>query len=113
MHRLIQLVMRKWLIMEGKSGEWAGKALVTVSDLYPYGSHENRKICGDYLPHAYAVLSHEGSSSTTEAVAKAYLLHCTAGFMLNQGQWNKAEELQLQAVETTLRVLGQEHPDTW
>jgi hypothetical protein len=65
-HRLIQLVMRKWLIMEGKSGEWAGKALA--------------------------------------AVAKAYLLHCTAGFVLSQGQWNKAEEFQLQAVETRLRV---------
>jgi hypothetical protein len=111
-HRLIQLVMRKWLIMEGKSREWAGKALLTVSDLYPYGSHENRKVCEDYLPHAYAVLSYEGSPSTTESVAKASLLHCTAGFMLSQGQWNKAEELQLQAVEIRKRVLGLEHPDT-
>jgi hypothetical protein len=82
-HRLIQLVMRKWLIMEGKSGEWAGKALVTVLDLYPFGSHENRKICGDYLSHAYAVLSHEGSFFITETVAKVYLFYCIAGFMLS------------------------------
>lgn len=112
MHRLIRLVMRKWLITEGKFREWAGKALLTVSALYPYGSHENRKICRDYLLHVYAVLSYEGCSVTAEAVAKASLLHCTAGFMLSQGQWNKAEELQLQAVETRLRVLGEEHPDT-
>ena len=112
MHRLIRLVMRKWLIMERKFGEWAGKALSIMSDLYPYGSHENRKICGDYLPHVYAVLSYERSSSTTEAVAKASLLHSTAGFMLSQGQWNKAEKLQQQAVEIRKRLLGQEHPDT-
>jgi hypothetical protein len=112
MHRLIQLVMRKWLIMEGISTEWASRALLTVSDLYPYGSYKNWKVCGVYLPHVYAVLSYDRSVSTDEAVAKASLLHCTAGFMLNQGKWNKAEELQLQAVETLKRVLGQEHPDT-
>ena len=112
MHGLIRLVMRKWLIMECKFEEWAGKALSIMSDLYPYGSHENRKKCGDYLPHVYAVLSYEGSSSTTEAVAKASLLHSTASFMLSQGQWNKAEELQQQAVVIRKWVLGQEHPST-
>ncbi len=112
MHRLVQLVMRKWLIARGESKTWADKALLIVSDLYPYGSYENWTVCCDYLPHVFAVLSYEGSSSTKEALAKASLLHCTAGFMLSQGQWNKAEELELQAVETSLRVLGAEHPDT-
>jgi len=71
------------LIIEGKSGEWAGKALVTVSDLYPYGSYENRKICGDYLSHAYAVLSYKGSFFIIEVIAKAYLLHYTTDFILS------------------------------
>jgi hypothetical protein len=109
MHHLIQLVMRKWLTARGKSKIWADKALLVVSDLYPYGSYENWTVCGDYLPHAHAVLSYEGSSSTKEALAKASLLHCTAGFMLSQGQWNKAKELELQAVEMRKRVLGAEH----
>jgi hypothetical protein len=112
MHRLIQLVMQKWLTARGKSKIWADKALLVVSDLYPYGSYENWTVCSDYLPHVYAVLSYEGSSSTKEVLAKASLLHRTAGFILNQGQWNKAEELGLQAVETRNRVLGAEHPDT-
>jgi hypothetical protein len=111
MHRLIQLVMQKWLTAGGKSKIWADKALLVVSDLYPFGSYENWTVCGDYLPHVYAVLSY-GSSSTKEDVAKASLLHRTAGFMLYQGKWNKAEELGLQAVETRKRVLGTEHPDT-
>ena len=30
----------------------------------------------------------------------------------NQGRWKEAEELQVQVMETTKRVLGVEHPDT-
>ena len=30
----------------------------------------------------------------------------------NQGRWKEAEELEFQVMETSLRVLGQEHPDT-
>ena len=30
----------------------------------------------------------------------------------NQGQWKEAEELQVHVIQTSLRVLGEEHPDT-
>jgi hypothetical protein len=30
----------------------------------------------------------------------------------NQGRWKEAEELEVQVMETSLRVLGAEHPDT-
>jgi len=30
----------------------------------------------------------------------------------DQGRWKEAEELEVQVMETSLRVLGQEHPDT-
>jgi hypothetical protein len=30
----------------------------------------------------------------------------------NQGRWKEAEELFVQVIETSLRVLGKEHPDT-
>jgi hypothetical protein len=112
MHRLVQLVVRKWLIWQGTTGAWAGQALSTVSELYPPGSYANWKVCEDYLPHAYVVLSHKDSSSPAEAIARGSLLHNTALFMLYRGQWNKAEELQVQAVAMRRRVFGEEHPDT-
>jgi hypothetical protein len=112
MHSLVQLVMRKWLIRQGTSGAWAGQALTTVSELYPPGSYANWKVCEDYLPHAYAVLSHEDLSSPAEAIIRGSLLHNTALFVLYRGQWNKAEELQVQAVAMRRRMLGEEHPDT-
>jgi hypothetical protein len=30
----------------------------------------------------------------------------------NQGRWNEAEKLHVVVMETTKRVLGDEHPDT-
>jgi tetratricopeptide (TPR) repeat protein len=112
MHRLVQLVMRKWLVRQGTSGVWAGQALKTVSELYPPGSYVNWKVCEDYLPHAYVALSHEDSFSAAETITRSSLLHNTALFMLYRGQWNKAEELQVQAVAMRRRILGEEHPDT-
>jgi Flp pilus assembly protein TadD len=35
-----------------------------------------------------------------------------ASTYLNQGRWNKAEPLMVQVMETTKRVLGEEHPYT-
>src|SRR2546423_1632218 len=98
--------------MQGTSGAWAGQSLTTLSELYPPGSYANWKVCEDYLPHAYVVLSYEGSSSPAEAIARGSLLHNTALFMLYRGQWNKAEELQVQAVAMRRSMFGGEHPDT-
>ena len=35
-----------------------------------------------------------------------------ASIYRNQGRWKEAEELEVQVMETSKRVLGQEHPDT-
>ncbi|KAF1816974.1 hypothetical protein P152DRAFT_386954 [Eremomyces bilateralis CBS 781.70] len=35
-----------------------------------------------------------------------------AGTYRNQGRWKEAEELKVQVMETTKRVLGTEHPST-
>ncbi|OCL00355.1 uncharacterized protein K441DRAFT_683738 [Cenococcum geophilum 1.58] len=101
MHRLVQLATRKWLIAEKMAKVWAEEALLILSDLYLYGSHENRGVCDEYLPHAYAMLGCRLPLLANTAVARASLLYCISGLMLGQGQWKKAEE-----------VLGAEHPST-
>ncbi|KAM0259327.1 hypothetical protein ACHAQJ_003358 [Trichoderma viride] len=52
MHRLVQLVMRKWLITKHQMAEFVECAIKILSDIYPYGAFENREICIKYLPHA-------------------------------------------------------------
>jgi hypothetical protein len=111
-HRLVQLAMRKWLIGERVGKVWAKNALLVLSDLYPYGSHENRGICNEYLPHAYSVLGYILPLSADAAIARASLLHCISGIMLQKGQWKKAEELLVEAKDLRKEELGAEHPST-
>ncbi|KAH7108962.1 P-loop containing nucleoside triphosphate hydrolase protein [Dactylonectria macrodidyma] len=90
MHRLVQLVTRKWLVIKSRMAEFAQHALEIVSAAYPYGRFESREICLRYLPHAHAVLENNGTGSRIENIARASLLHCVAGHFLYQGQWKDA-----------------------
>ncbi|KAK3307268.1 uncharacterized protein B0T15DRAFT_414325, partial [Chaetomium strumarium] len=112
MHRLVQLVTRKWLDKNGKMHWFTEQALVTVSQAYPFGDHESRAVCSAYLPHVYAILRYEGTGSEDERLARASLLHCVAGFFRYQGQRKDAEKFQLQATRLREELLGEEHPST-
>ena len=111
-HRLVQLVTRKWLARNKTISKFAGQALLAVSHCFPFGNFENWATCSQYLPHAYAVLKQDGTRSEEEEVAKASLLHCTAGYLYYRGQWKESERLQLRAVKLRRGVLGLDHPDT-
>ncbi len=111
-HRLVQLVTRKWLARTEKMSHFAGQALSAVSHAYPFGNYENWMVCSAYLPHVYAVLRFEGTGSRDEAVGKGTLLHCVAAYFHYQGQWKEAERLQLETVQLRKEVLGEEDPST-
>ena len=112
MHRLVQLVTRKWLATKGAMPRFAEQALLSVTKAYPFGEHESRTICRAYLPHANAVLELEGTGSRDERLARAELLHCVAGFSDYQGLWKKAEDLWREAKELRTELLGVEHINT-
>jgi hypothetical protein len=112
MHRLVQLVTRKWLANKGTIHHFATQAISTVSHNYPYGSHENRAICEAYTAHVYAVLKLDGTGSRDEGLARASLLHCTAGYFDYQGRWKDAERFLAEATKVRRELRGEEHPDT-
>ncbi|KAL7793636.1 hypothetical protein V8C37DRAFT_103220 [Trichoderma ceciliae] len=112
MHRLVQLVTRKWLISNGRMAEFTEYAIEIMSALYPYGKFETREICLRYLPHTNFVLAKDGANSRNENRAKATLLHRIAGYFLYRGEWKTSEDFQKQAMNIRKRVLGGEHPDT-
>ncbi|KJZ69702.1 hypothetical protein HIM_10908 [Hirsutella minnesotensis 3608] len=111
-HRLVQLVTRKWLVNDGKISEFRREALLTVSQMYPFGRFENRTVCSAYLPHANAVLKIEVSGLGDGEKVKASLLHCVASYLDFEGKWSDAEKLSVDAIEARKRVLGEEHPET-
>ncbi|TKW55178.1 Kinesin light chain [Colletotrichum tanaceti] len=112
MHRLVQLVTRKWLDIHGRLAGSVEQALVIVSKLYPSGRHESRQVCQDYLPHAIAVLQHKETSSRRELLARASLLECVAGYYRYRGQWTQAEQSAAQSLKLLNEIHGEEHPDT-
>jgi Tetratricopeptide repeat len=49
---------------------------------------------------------HPNTLDTLIAMVDPAVTHC------DRGQWKEAEELQLQVKDGSLRLLGDEHPDT-
>ena len=111
-HRLVQLVVRKWLVIRDKMADFTEYAVKAVSNGYPLGRFETRELCLKYLPHAYAVLKHGGISSVEGVIAKARLLHNVGGYFLFDGRSKEAEIHAVAAVELRREVLGEDHPDT-
>ncbi|PTB40369.1 hypothetical protein M441DRAFT_459641 [Trichoderma asperellum CBS 433.97] len=103
MHRLVQLVTRKWLTSRGTIGRFGTEALKTVSEMYPFGKYETRTKCAAYLSHANAVLQLDGPKSRDENEAKASLLHW---------KWSHAEMFNIEAREIRRGLLGHDHLDT-
>ncbi|KAI9155124.1 Kinesin light chain [Paramyrothecium foliicola] len=112
MHRLIQLVTRKWLASNGTITHFYQKALTVISSLYPYGGYETRTVCAAYLSHANTVLQAGRFTSRNEAEAKATLMHRMAAYCNFEGWWDKAEMLSLEAVRIRGEVIGKKDPQT-
>ena len=112
MHRLVQLVTRRWLAREGKARYFESQALLAVSGSYPHGSYENQETCVAYLPHVDAVQGLEGVGSSDEELARASLFHNVAGLLDCQGQWHESERLFLRSKDLREALLGSLHPDT-
>lgn len=112
LHRLIQLVMRKWLAKQGTSQTWASKALQSVSKLYPQTPNRNWEKCQEYLPHAYAVLDHDCLPEVVESPATPGLMQRMASFQFGQGQYKSAETLLGRAMKISQKIGGKKDPAT-
>ncbi|CAM1505177.1 Fc.00g108140.m01.CDS01 [Cosmosporella sp. VM-42] len=108
MHRLVQLVTRKWLLGKGRVAEFSRHALSILSVAYPFGRFENRDVCRKYLPHANAVLKNPVTGGNKDKLAKATLLHNVAGHLKKIGS-NVAVEYLKEAVALRREALGDEN----
>ncbi|KAI1827201.1 hypothetical protein F4861DRAFT_494406 [Xylaria intraflava] len=112
MHRLVQLVTRKWLALKRMTDRVEKQALLIVADKYPESNFRNREICSAYLPHAQAVLALNGTKSKEEDLAKARIFNSVARFFHLKGQWGNAEKFYERVRRIRETVLGPEHHDT-
>lgn len=112
MHRLVQLVVRKWLAIQEKSEAWAIQALERVAGLYPNATFENWKVCAEYLPHARAVLQLVPELQGKELRTRLYLQEGISYYFWSQGRYKEAEELDILILEENKKEFGLEHPET-
>ncbi|KAL1985939.1 hypothetical protein VTN96DRAFT_7204 [Rasamsonia emersonii] len=112
LHRLVQLVVRKWLILEGQDREYAEKALEKVDALFPDAEFENWKICAAYLPHAQSVLEFTQNAEGQNLRNRIHLQAGIAYYMWSQGRYKEAEELDIQVLEAKKKEVGLEHMET-
>ena len=110
MHRLVQMVMRRWLQTSGTADEWSRKALLVVYQalLKVDISKINMSLFSACVVHAKAVLSHvqvELEKDTT----KGDLQYLTARLLHLQGDYPGALGLCKQAVSIHHHALGLDH----
>ncbi|KAL6406794.1 Protein SERAC1 [Ilyonectria robusta] len=112
MHRLVQLVTRKWLLVKGAMVGFAQHALKTVADAYPKRPFGSRLLCLKYLPHANSVLSQDGTRANGASTARARLLGSMVHYLSQEGYVKEAEQHQTQAIALLEVSKGEEHPTT-
>ncbi|CAG8971844.1 hypothetical protein HYALB_00001955 [Hymenoscyphus albidus] len=114
-HRLIQLVTRKWLQQEKQSAPWLGRAILVLQYIFPYKDLENekRKTCLELLPHALSVLSIDEVGVSSDIVpSRCELQDSVALTLYVQGRHKEAERIALEVVKAREKILGCDHYHT-
>ncbi|TGO25601.1 hypothetical protein BPAE_0076g00020 [Botrytis paeoniae] len=122
MHRLVQLATRKWLEDQKQQEKWKRQFIKNLDAELPTGEYENWVQCQMLFPHAQSAIVHkpEEQNSLVEWASILYKASWYAREMgngkdaenLNKGQWNTAEQLEVQVMETRKKKFGVDHPDT-
>ncbi|KAL1999850.1 hypothetical protein VTN02DRAFT_3893 [Thermoascus thermophilus] len=112
MHRLVQLVVRKWLAIQERYEAWAIQALERVAELYPNATFENWKVCAEYLPHARAVLQLVPELQGKDLRTRLYLQEGISFYLWSQGRYKESEAIDLLILEENKKEFGLEHPET-
>ncbi|OJZ87092.1 hypothetical protein ASPFODRAFT_205968 [Aspergillus luchuensis CBS 106.47] len=111
-HRLVQLTVRKWLIIEHEYEGKAINAMDVLAESFPDAKFENWSTCAAYLPHAMSVLRYIPELHGNMLRRRLYLQEGIAYYLWEQGRCDEAEVLDLLIVEENKKEFGMEHPET-
>ena len=112
MHRLVQLVTRKWLIQAQSLTKFASAAVGVLAEFYPNANDETQHLCTGYLPHINSVLKFETDDSEYVHVWRALLLYNVASYWIYMDDFAAAEEAAMKSLRLSEKVHGPEHNDT-
>ncbi|KAH7128792.1 kinesin light chain 3 [Dendryphion nanum] len=110
LHRLVHRALREWLEKEEQLGQYTQDATKRLVNIFPDYTHDNRSKWRRLLPHAlYALLHSVTEQKSEERLELAWKCAMT---LYSDGRYDECEKLEVQVMETSLRVLGDEHPNT-
>lgn len=112
LHRLVQLVLRKWLIIENNFEDQAINAMDVLAELFPNANFEQWPVCKAYFAHAQSVLTFLPELHGKLLRRRLYLQEGLAFYLWSQGYWDEAEKLDVLVVEENKKEFGMEHPET-
>ncbi len=109
-HRLVHQGLRKRLQVQGRLIQWTQRTITQLLQVFPDDDHSDRSKWRRLLPHAQYALSHSPADDDDEE--RLQLVSKCATTLLSDGRYKEAEELFVEVMETSKRVLTDEHPDT-
>jgi len=108
-HRLVHLSMETYASQNlDKAVNWKKRALDIVSRLFSPGDYKELATCTVYLSHVLAVLRHADGSETNSLK----LFDNLAMYFFITGQYHKALEWDLRALDAREKILERDHPST-
>lgn len=110
MHRLVRLVMRNWLVKEGRLKACATSVMQRLSIAYPRPDYANKDAWTKLLPHALVALKYQEHSSDMNARLKVMYDVSRSVYFL--GRYKDAEQLWRQTLDLHTTALGDEHRST-
>ncbi|RGP63231.1 kinesin light chain 3 [Fusarium longipes] len=111
MHSLVQFCTRSWISEFGDPARWSQLFIKLAADHFPSGLFESWPVCQTLLPHVEPSLRSEPREETCVA-HWAELLTNVSWYMLEVGEYPRAEMLVDKAVQARRRILGPDHGDT-
>ncbi|OAL01790.1 kinesin light chain [Phaeosphaeriaceae sp. SRC1lsM3a] len=109
-HQLVHQALRERLQVQGRLQYWTQHTITLLLQVFPDNDYSNRSKWRRLLPHAQYALSHSPAKDDDEE--RLDLARRCARALHSDGRYKEAEELEVQVMQTTQRVLGDEHPDT-
>jgi tetratricopeptide (TPR) repeat protein len=109
-HRLVHQALRKRLRVEGWLTQWTQHTITQLLRVFPDDDHRNRSKWRRLLSHVQYALSHSLANDNDEE--RLLLVIACATSLYEDGRYKEAEELEVQVMQISKRVLGNEHPDT-
>jgi tetratricopeptide (TPR) repeat protein len=110
MHRLVRLVMRKWVQEKGEWEIWITKVVQRLKEEFPYPGFHNKSVWTRYLPHGQAILGI--GQAINNGIEYIGFLTTVANCYWILGNYSEVERLCRDARDLSEKALGAKHPNT-